>query len=890
MKIIVIVAAAAMMLGGMSLTTHPDKKKQKKETRGEQWMKRITTNDPDSLDMLIEEMAAAGDYGMRDVVQTFIPPQEGESTVQQYAIRSVVDYVLSPKGAKYRDGVRTGLTRTFERSMYEPQRIFLLSQLARCATAEDMPLFVACLEDRQVAGFAMQAIAAMPGIEKEVEQALRDSAAPRVSLARLIEARGLKGCDDLLASWTTGADTVTLRAIYSAMAVTGSDKSLSTLAKAAGAVGFGQETTHATKAFISLLDRLSESASAATRQGARTLLESGNAETQCHGLRLWLKETGADGIKEMVAALKQSDIGLQRTALEYGAKYCGQGVFGAVAAAFGKLPATARIEVLKWYGDHRVSEGVSDIVKIIDRGKGVELSAAMTAAARIGDEAAVEALVARLGKKDAEEAKAALLVFDGDISECLVKALSSKNKKVVLNVLPIASARKVKGCYDIVIKYAMSDDKQLSEAALAALGGMAGPENYADLCRMIEEADDNHVPVLQRAAVEAVKTADAQTQYDMAEKAMRASAKPSRYYLLMARSGTDKAMQTLMNENNEEARKALLELKNPKMLPVLADMANRTRRGEERDRVLERYISVCDGMEATPEERYLMLAEADAMGPSEMLRDRLITSMGHTHTIQALAYMRRYYDNPKHIDAVAGCVKDILTASPGLNGGKNVKAMLLVAHSVYDDKRIDDPEADIIVDSLNAMMAKSAATGYVMSTEQTKMGKRGFWMIKDNFEDFDLSFDWRTTDFLTVQLRSIPLLTFDDKRGAQISESDEWRPYDRVGRWNTADIHVSGSRVSVSVNGHKLFSDITIPAFETVGNESITGYIGFGGGSDSLIVRNTRIRKLPSSRPRATVQKAVPTDDKGTVTRQKGKATVSGKAASGSKTRPRRRR
>lgn len=204
---------------------------------------------------------------------------------------------------------------------------------------------------------------------------------------------------------------------------------------------------------------------------------------------------------------------------------------------------------------------------------------------------------------------------------------------------------------------------------------------------------------------------------------MNASRTPERYYPLMAQAGTGKAIELLKNEHNDEATKAMLSVDNTDMLPVLAELAKAEEPGEKRDKILSRYLTLADKAQVNPTERYLLLSTGDELHPTESLRNRFISSIGKTHTLQSLSYMRKYYDTPAHIDAVAERVKETVAQNSDLNGGKNVTAMLHIAKSVYADKQIEDADAGYAVDQIKGLMEKTADTGYVMSTEQTKMGK-----------------------------------------------------------------------------------------------------------------------------------------------------------------------
>ena len=68
-----------------------------------------------------------------------------------------------------------------------------------------------------------------------------------------------------------------------------------------------------------------------------------------------------------------------------------------------------------------------------------------------------------------------------------------------------------------------------------------------------------------------------------------------------------------------------------------------------------------------------MLVAGMESGASESLGNRFLKAIGNTQTLQALGYMRRYYDSDKYADVAAECIKDIVASHDDLNGGRHDK-------------------------------------------------------------------------------------------------------------------------------------------------------------------------------------------------------------------------
>lgn len=268
------------------------------------------------------------------------------------------------------------------------------------------------------------------------------------------------------------------------------------------------------------------------------------------------------------------------------------------------------------------------------------------------------------------------------------------------------------------------------------------------------------------------------------------------------------------------------------------------RDGSARDGVLARFLALTERLDITGGERYLLLREADALNPCDDLRRKIIVDLGTTHLVQALAYIRRYYDSRTMGDAAAVAVADIVGNNPRVNGGKHVYNMLNAAKYAlachYDEQGV----GKAIDNVLAALQDCRLDCGYDLSaTSVTRMGKNGFWKMYDELTDFDMSFDWKAEGELVVALRSMPVLTLDGKQGARLVGDANWHKFDNVADWCTANIRVHGNKVSVSVNGKHLFSDAKLVNPQSGADTNPSGMVMFNADANGADVRQVCIKK-----------------------------------------------
>lgn len=846
MKKYLIILIAAFLFAQTQSIAQTDSRNRTPETVIADALAQMPAKDSESFKQLMGEMAATGSAGILQIASTM--NFEGNNTsAGEYALGGLQSYVTTPDGQKYRDEMRKGLKLAIDKTDNLRKKVYLITVLTGCATTADLPDFIRYAQNKDLRDAALAFIGSIKGSEKEKADFVRTSDAEPILLAKIIKSCNLTNCNDLLVSWLSGADAVTTAAIYDAMAAVAPADKLTLLAEAAQSAGYKPESTHATDAYIAMLDRICNDNKEIVKKEAKKLMKSETPAMRCAGLRLMLKAKGPKGISTFTKALRDRDAEYRNTALEYGLEYCGPTALDAMAKAMPRLSYDGQTDVVRWIGNYNATNYTDVVLKKLKKSSGTLLSESIITAAKLGGEQSLETLIALLGTPNAEEAKNALYFFNGDLREAMVQALNSDDKKVVTNALQVVSKRGIRNAFDKVLALTSSDDKDISAAALEALGHVAGPDELDRLFAMLDKADEESAAKLQDAIITINYKSAPEKAFEMTKKAMDASAKPARYYRILASTNTDEAIQILQEAGNTEAQAALLDLKNIKMLPILLDMAKDKRKGEAKDKILSRYLDLASTADATPVERYLMLVAGMESGASESLGNRFLKAIGQTQTLQALGYMRKYYDTSEYADVAAECIKDIVAAHDDFNGGRHVKEMLEQGIATYI-RQVDNHDAGYAVDQIKGLLAKRTPKGYSLSTGRTKMNRRGYWKMKESFENFNLSFDWKSGDNLEVSLRDMSVLTFDKEKGVKLyGENQQWHPYSNVGEWNSADIKVVDDRVFVSVNGKELITNAVITNPKEGKSLNAVGGIGFQAANDSLIVRYTRIRKLPST-------------------------------------------
>lgn len=297
----------------------------------------------------------------------------------------------------------------------------------------------------------------------------------------------------------------------------------------------------------------------------------------------------------------------------------------------------------------------------------------------------------------------------------------------------------------------------------------------------------------------------------------------------MCHAPMPKADSILIRKDTQEALRDLLKM--------AANME-----GTERNSVLARFVTLA-GQSAqtgniTAAEHYLMLRAADELVTDNTLRSKIIVDMGTTHSVQALSYLRRYTGKAPFIDAMAVATAETVSTHPEANGGRSVNAMLYSAKQSFIN-HYDEQGIDTYIDQVLAAIDNwKQAAGYDMShTEQTKMEKRGFWILHEELDDCDLVFDWKASGRLTLSLHSSPVITFDTTMGVKIAGENKWHKVKNICEWSTASVSLKGDAVTVSVNGQKVADSVKLPAMIDGEPMAKSGQTRFLADDDGATVR-----------------------------------------------------
>lgn len=803
----------------------------------------------DKYNQLMDEMASTGAEGIEMLIGMLAPSDQGKNATFEYAINGIVNYVTSADKGDLRkaihDGLVTGLAKTADRG----NKAFLIQQLQKISTKADFGSLAKMMTDASIADYAATALANTPGVDAEVTNLITEGTLPKDKLAYLAQFKNLATptVENALLSWVKGADNKTLRAVYNALAVCGSAKSLPVLATAAKAAGFADDATSANNAYLQLLGKMAVSNPKVVAKAAKGLTKLASPAMRTAGLRLLLQTAGNKATGEIFKALKDGDIEYRNTALAMAEQVAGKGIFPAVASKLTTLPVEAQTDVVRWLGNNHAEDQIDVITKQMTSPNATLAEAAIKAAGKIGGKKALAALISLLGGEKAALATQTLLAFNGNINEGVLEALASNNADVQNVALKLASDRHIYAAYPLVEALLAKGGKP-NAAAYEALKGVVKAENFPTMASLLEGGENvQQVPALQAATAAAIRNLSADEQYKLIADRLDRTGNKAVYYPLLAQAGNTQAIKKLVEEYNKPATadaafRSLLKVNNPEMIGVLYNIAQS--KADLKDNALSRYLQLVNASGKNDIQKYQLIGNALALNPSDGVASSFVGALANLHNLPSLKLAAKYLDNKACAVAAANAVKTILAKKPELLAGNEIKANLEKACDVY--RAQTDADSGYAVDEINGMLPKAAADGFTSKVEAAKVNAAEKRLaLPGKYENFELYFEWKTTGNVDVNLRSMPILNLDKEKGSTLY-ANEYKSEPACG-WNSTYVKVVNDRLQMIENGVEVLNNAVMKNSVKDRTINAEGVISWWANEGETEVRNVFVNALPST-------------------------------------------
>lgn len=848
----------------------------------------LPANNVEKYNTVIGELAATGAAGITKIADMLVPANKGKNATVEYALHGIVSYVTAPGKEKEKTEVRKGLAQAINKCTDNTNKAFLMQLLQRCATAEDAPVFVKYINDKYLSEWAVNGLTHTEGTDKVLFELIQNGTGNKAQLAYAAGIKDLKNAEPILIEWLRNADESTQKAIYHALSLCGTSRSLSVLKKAAQATGYTWSTSNdAVNCYLRLLQNMSHTGESKTAvKAAKSILKTTDiAYLRGAALEIIVSTEGINAIPLVLAAVKNNSREYRVNALRLSEKIADDNLY----ASLGKMLTNQgteemKIDILNWLGSNHIISQATAVTKCMaNDNEGVAL-AAIKAAGKIGGETSLTALIKELKGIHANAATQALLSFNGKINKGILNALDA-DKTLQIVALKIASARSMDVTATRVFSLMNSEDNDIKAAAYKALPGVVNHFHFNQLSQLAETADSKNVDLLQNALKNALASLSKEQQFDTVISYVNKSQKPYLYYPNLAQAGTNKAIEELYKGYNgtykKEAIESLLQIDNSKIIDLLYNIAVNDK--NYTSVALNRYTDLIAKSNFNTVRKYQLYRKALELTTDTNIQNRLILLLGETTNYQAFMLVSKFMNQKATMEAAASAVRNIISKNPERLGGTPVREALENAIACF--KEIGNADAGYAIDDINKMLQELPEAAYVFlfnntqwdvitcpmnkparktnkPTDTWKRTSDGMKFLGDkesilgtgDYENFELCFEWKGNGKAGAGIRSIRQIDLGgEKSGALAYNTKGKNVPDKTadnakGEWNTVYMKVQNDRVTIKVNGVITTNNVII---ENTSERNIPVYrkgkILLIGEEEPVEIREMYIRELPST-------------------------------------------
>ena len=387
-------------------------------------------------------------------------------------------------------------------------------------------------------------------------------------------------------------------------------------------------------------------------------MKSGKRNLMCEALYLQAEKLGTFGVKDVQKALKSDDRSVRTTALQYATPIADKKLYKAIGKGFDSLSDGAKEDVLNWFGDTKAETELPVILEVLNGKKAAKNTASISNAAiealgKIGGDEAADALIAELGGKNSSAAMTALLSFPGSIKEKVQDALVSAEGKKLDELMSLASAKHMTNCSDKIYELAQKGNGN----ALKALSGVVGAKDISKLSGLVDKADYSNVEGYTDALRSALSNVSSEEQYAKVKYAIEGARNKSRFYGVLAQSGTDEAVADLTKAYEAGSTDALSALMETDNYDAAATLLKAGQAGNKQ--ALSSYLSKVSKFESDPDKRCDAVKEALASTTDTDIQKQALGILRNTPTASAFTTAGQYFGNSATAIPAAEAVKDI---------------------------------------------------------------------------------------------------------------------------------------------------------------------------------------------------------------------------------------
>lgn len=667
---------------------------------------------PQQYNQLLTDLVATGEEGLMNLIELMNPPGVKSNAKQKFAISGWTNFVA--KDESNRIIAANTYAKALGRNFHEETKAFIVRQLEMIAGEESIDLLTSLLSDKRLIGPTSQALATMHSARANqvLADALKEAKTEetQIQLVNAIAQTDNKNVEPLLLDLLKDAKTPEYKkTIHKALSKLGSSASLKTLKDAASKenYAYGKEST--TASYLELLRKIAATDSKLAQKEATAMLKTAGRQNQpdlqIAAIEMLMKAPSGNRVKLVQNALKDGNPSYVANSLLLFPDKLDKKEYTSLLKSFNAASAETKIPIVYWLGDQKMKEAVPELSKFLTSDDELLRKAAIRSLGRIGTEEAMLKLTGLLKSKDPEivkQAKDALSRYDGDMAYTLASVFNDSSDEGKIAILNLIADRRMESQYNLVYNQLFIDNKKIKDEAAKTLQYVVTDKNLNDLFMLLEKPETDFVPALQKAINSSLSNMSADEQLKLiTEKTKDPGAKVHLYYPAMAFSGSEDAMNKLVEDYNstsgEQKQAALEALTTWKTFDVvypLIDIARESNNAKEKETAVNAIIKTITSTNQTGAVQYLFLREAIELATNDKQKAKIIKLLGNTEMYQAMLLLEPYLDNAA-LSATAAEAAMNIAMNPDFAGEKTTQILEKVKVA------LDIPDAGYLIEAIN---------------------------------------------------------------------------------------------------------------------------------------------------------------------------------------------
>jgi HEAT repeat protein len=891
MKKYLILSLSALFLTVGALSQSQKTDLRTTETKVADLLMKLPPQNSADLDKLMAELASLGEPAVTGIAANLVSPGKGNDAASRYALSGLVKYVSRGTDSGLMKSTSLALCKSLENAKDEEVKDFLLQELQFVAGDEAVPAASSFLSDRRLCDPAARVLIRINtnASNKALTEALSKAELPqKIVIAEALGYTKYRPAVPELLQLASASDVKLKKTVLRALAETGDPQAANLLSSEAKKAGYTFDPSDVTGSYLLFLKRTVENGNPSFAEKACKAVMK---DDKIHGyfrtgaLQILTLSAGQKAVPVLMKALKSPEKDYRMAAEALLGKSSSPEVPDGILKLAGKTKnGELQAELITLLAAKSHKPSLPLMIKLLQSpDKRVQLSAIM-AAAKTGQAEAVAPLIALLktaGPETITAVKKALLTIPGagvtDAAAAAIPGVSGASRSALIEII---SQRKDDRYAPLIFAETGSSDQQTRLAALKALSSLAkaGDEvKIADLMNRAVSAEE--ITLLQEALFASLQwqpTISAQTE-KLVNLMNAANGKEARYYRVFAGIGGKEALSVVEKQlengspdDQEQAMQALCNWSDDSALEALYRISKNNPSGKYREMALNSFIGGINTSGNTTDQKVLMFRNAMDLTGNAGQKRQVLEGISHNPTLQSLAFVSRYLDDPALQQTAVQAVNTILQSSTGLYGPivENIaqKAISLNKDAEADyqkqailKKLASLPKDDGFVPLFNgkdltgwkglvgnpltrAKMSEKALGEAQLKTDaaaaESWVVENGILLFKgkgDNlcsvkeYGDFEMLVDWKLfpgkEPDAGIYLRGTPQVQiWDTSRvnvGAQVGSGGLYNNQQNiskplivadnaVGEWNTFRIRMIGDKVTVYLNGQLVVDNVTL--------------------------------------------------------------------------------